>query len=147
VTEIPQIDETLSELNSGDFLNVLGEEHLTSSKFNILEIQHVGLKDLLGQWLAPDGTVYDFLTFRHLRVEPKPSPVWSYFVLPEDGPSWSLLLVTNSGVRSARLSMGFNQIILDFYINPESDPVRIELVKVGTPEILNLYDNPISHAR
>ena len=62
------VAEALSNLHPGDYISGDGRVSISTGSVTLYSIDYVGLKRILGQWIAPNNDVFYFKTFRSLEM-------------------------------------------------------------------------------
>ncbi len=111
------LEKTIKKLKTNDYLSVEADlvPHPNKnriSKIKIYEINYVGLGDLVGLWLDPNGVCYFFSSFTKVqifypnqrigcnykslsRLNQLNPAMYNYFINPNNDHSWNLLLAND----------------------------------------------------
>jgi hypothetical protein len=132
----------LNKLKSGDVLKGSGHFRDSDSGERVVmleSIDFVGVRDLLGTWMAPNSALVDFIDFDRIRVKLpafvgiKPYQL-TYSLAPSSNESdWMIFLRDSESVVLGSLKLTGRRAIIDLV---ESDPsheggTSIELIRVG----------------
>jgi hypothetical protein len=131
----------LNKLKSGDTLQ--GSGHFRGSESGdrvvMLEsIDFVGVRNLLGTWIARNSAVVDFIDFDRVRVL-MPSAIGlkryhlTYSLAPSNESDWMIFLRDSESVVLGSLNLTKKRVVIDF-VEPESRPdggASLELIRVS----------------
>tara|TARA_B100000749_G_scaffold280875_1_gene279592 strand:- start:42381 stop:42986 length:606 start_codon:yes stop_codon:yes gene_type:complete len=68
-TPYPSVKRGLELLHEGDYLQGDGRIEIATGRIKLFSIESVGLKRILGEWIADNNDIYHFKSFKNLSVK------------------------------------------------------------------------------
>ncbi len=135
LAENPDVQDSLSRLENGDFLAGNGTLDTTNKRLSIETVDYVGLRKLLGPWVGSEGTMVfkDFSTmrftprFRDINLESRLTNYqkeFRYSVTPSDGNEWGLFLSDDKSTTFATVEFTKNKVIMKIFESESGKIVR-----------------------
>jgi hypothetical protein len=105
-----EVVEQIRKLSPNDWLGAYA--HLENGLLHLVSVEFVGLRSLLGSWVASDQTVFLFKDFQNMQWGPRSEGM--YTLLPTQSGAWTLIVSHSRGFKSAELETRKNQIVLSY---------------------------------
>jgi hypothetical protein len=101
------------------------------SELGLDTVEYVGLRKLLGFWIEPGQTIFNFENFKQVSVvnlnqnlERLLKKNYDYIVAPGDENSWKIFLSDENSVRLARLILARDVMSLELYDSDTGEVVQ-----------------------
>lgn len=134
-----EVSQILKNLSTGDMIYTTA---IAKDKvYDILRIDYIGLRKMLGLWISNDNTLYDFRNFEEMekiRFEGEPqraiSEKYNYSLSPTDNASYDFIYSNKNKVELASLVPDFDSpnkafiVLIDEETGETEEIVELRLV-------------------
>jgi len=125
-TDVPSLEDDVSRLKNGDFLQFRG--HFQGKCINLIYFEHILVFDLLGLWQSQNMLFFNFSSDNRLSIQnpfyvPALNENFSFTVYPGQGPFWSIIISNNQQSRIGLIQVMLGKSYLRFVnsTDPASD--------------------------
>ncbi|MEI7973065.1 MAG: hypothetical protein WCH11_01725 [Bdellovibrio sp.] len=105
-----EVIEQIRKLSPNDWVGAYA--HLEDGVLHLVSVEFVGLRSLLGSWVASDQTIFLFKDFQNMQWGPRSEGM--YTLLPTRSGAWTLIVSHSRGFKSAELETRRSQIVLSY---------------------------------
>lgn len=127
--------KALALLKKDDYIVGYGSV-MSPSEIGLETIDYVGLRQLLGFWIEPGQSIFNFESFKHVSVVNLSSNLerllkknYDYVIAPGDENSWKIFLSDENSVKLARLILAKDVMSLELYDSDTGEVIQKLLLR------------------